>query len=91
MKKELNLLIFKEDDWWIVQCLEYDIAVQARTLSDVQYEFQRVLVGRIRMAEQLNINPFEDLAPAPSGYLQMAYEANSPSCQRRLTYDVKVK
>ncbi len=75
MKKELNLLIFKEDDWWIAQFLEYDIAAQARTLSDVQYEIQRVLVGRVTMAEKLNIDPFEGLAPAPKEYLQMSKDA----------------
>lgn len=76
MKKELNLLIFKEDDWWVAQCLEYDIASQARTLPDVQYEIQRILVGRISIAEKLNIDPFEGLAPAPTGYFEMAEDAN---------------
>ena len=76
MKKQLNLLIFKEDDWWIAQCLDYDIAAQARTLSDVQYEFQRILVGRIAMAENLNVDPFENLTPAPNGYLQMANDTS---------------
>jgi len=68
MKKQLNLLIFKEDDWWIAQCLNYDIAAQARTLSDVQYEIQRVLVGRIAMAEKLGIDPFKGIPPAPEMY-----------------------
>jgi len=74
MKKQLNLFIFKEDDWWIAQCLDYDIAAQARSLSDVQYEFQRILIGRIVMAEKLNIDPFEGLFPAPEGYLKMVYD-----------------
>jgi len=71
MKKKLNLLIFKENDWWVAQCLDYDIAAQARTLKDVQYEIQRVLVGRIVMAEKLEIDPFEGLSPAPEGYFKM--------------------
>jgi hypothetical protein len=76
MKKQLNLLIFKEDGWWIAQCLDYDIAAQARTLPDVQYEIQRVLVGRISMAKKLSIDPFEGLAPAPEGYLKMFKDTN---------------
>lgn len=72
MKKQLSLLIFKEDDWWVAQCLEYDIAAQARTLPDVQYEIQRVLVGRIAMAKKLEIDPFEDLSPAPEVYSKMS-------------------
>jgi hypothetical protein len=71
MKKQLSLLIFKEDDWWVAQCLEYDIAAQARTLPDVQYEIQRVLVGRIAMAERLKIDPFEGISAAPEVYSSM--------------------
>ena len=65
MKKQLSLVIFKDDDWWVAQCLEYDIAVQARTIPDVQYEIQRVLVGRIAMSAKLNVAPFEGISPAP--------------------------
>jgi len=69
MRKQLNLLIFKDcDDWWAAQCLEYDIAAQARTLKDVEYEIQRVIIGRIAAAIELKIDPFEDLSPAPEEY-----------------------
>ena len=68
MKKQLSLLIFQDCDWWVAQCLEYDIAAQARTLKDVEYEIQRVIMGRIAAAIELKIDPFEDLLPAPEEY-----------------------
>lgn len=76
MKEQLDLLIFKEADWWVAQCLNYDIAAQARTIPDVQYEIQRMLVGRIVMAEKLGIDPFEGVSPAPNMYFEMLKDAN---------------
>jgi hypothetical protein len=70
-EREMRLLIFKEDEWWVAQCLEYDIAAQAKTLNDVQYEIQRVLVGRMFVASQFKIEPFEDVPPAPAWYKEL--------------------
>ena len=60
--------IYRECEWWVAQCLEYDIAVQATSIQDVQYEIQRVLFGRICTAKKLGIDPFEGLPPAPPHY-----------------------
>ena len=62
------MVIFKDGNWWIAQCLNYDIAALAGTLEDVLYEIQRMLVGRIIMAEKLGIDPFEGIPPAPKWY-----------------------
>ena len=72
-KKEasLHLLIFRDGSWFVAQCLEYDIAAQARTLMDVQYEFQRILAGRVFTAKKLGIDPFEDIPPAPGEYREL--------------------
>ena len=76
MKKTLSLLVGREGEWWVAQCLEYDIAVQARTLKDVDYEFQRILLGRIFAAKELGIDPFEDIPPAPEEYRKIFEDAN---------------
>ena len=60
----------------MAECLEYDIAAQARTLNDVQYEFQRVFFGRILAAKELNIKPFKDVPPAPAEYRRIFKDAN---------------
>ncbi|MFH1934290.1 MAG: hypothetical protein ABIN18_22285 [Pseudomonadota bacterium] len=73
MKKKIkvNILIFQEKGWWVAQCIEYDIVAQARTLKDVQNEFQRIFCGRISIAEQLGLKPFEDIPPAPEAYIDI--------------------
>ena len=76
MRSEMSVLIFKESGWWVAQCLEYDIAAQARTLKDVQYEFQRVFLGRIFAAQELGIDPFEGIPPAPDEYRRIVKDAS---------------
>jgi len=61
MNEKLDLLLFKEDEWWVIQCLNYAIAAQARTISKVWYEIQRMIAGRIIMADKLGIDPFEGI------------------------------
>jgi hypothetical protein len=67
-EKAMRVLIFRRDEWWVAQCLEYDIAAQARSLNDVQYEIQRVVIGRVFAAQALGIEPFKGIPKAPEGY-----------------------
>jgi hypothetical protein len=71
----ISAVLFQEGDWWSAQCLEYDIAAQAKTLADLRYELQRVLISHISVSEELGRNPFEGLAPAPQKFWQMYEEA----------------
>lgn len=64
----ISAVLFEEGDWWSAQCLEYDIAAQAKTLNDLLYELQRVLVSHICIAEELGRKPFEGLEPAPQKF-----------------------
>ena len=63
--RRISVVVFKEGDFWVAQCLEYDIATQARSLRDLQYELQRTLIGHVVAANDANQVPFAKLAPAP--------------------------
>ena len=63
----INAVIRNEGEWWVAQCLEYDVAVQARTLDDVKYELQKTLVSHIVLSLVNNEVPFAEIPPAP-GY-----------------------
>ena len=76
MSKTLHILIIKQSEWWVAQCLEYDLAAQARTLKDVQYEFQRIFFGRLLVARELDIDPFEAIPSAPSYYDSIYRDTN---------------
>lgn len=74
---EVSAILFEEGDWWSAQCLEYDIAAQARTLSDLLYEVERVLVSHLCIAEELGRKPFEGLEPAPQKFWDMYQKAHA--------------
>ncbi len=67
---EVSAILFEEGDWWSAQCLEYDIAAQAKTLSGLLYEVERVLISHLCIAEELGRKPFEGLEPAPNHRLR---------------------
>lgn len=55
----------QQDDWWVAQVKEYDIAMQAKTLPDLFIEIGRVLAGYHVIAEELGQEPFANIPPAP--------------------------
>lgn len=62
---KIHVLVEQVDGWWVAQCLEHDLATQARTLDDLQREIMRLLTAHISSCEELGIEPF-DLPPAPT-------------------------
>jgi hypothetical protein len=69
----LHVLVFREEDWWIAQCLEIDLAAQAKNLDDVVYEFGRTLAGTCMVRMENGLPGIEELPPAPGPYWK-AYE-----------------
>ena len=72
---KIRAVLFQEEGWWVAQCLEYDIAAQARTQDDLLYELERLLVGRILVSAAKSQQPFENLPSAPRRYWTMYEEA----------------
>jgi len=67
----IRFLLFEHKDGWSAQCLEYDFATQAKTLSDLYYEIESALAGHIAVSDKLGSRPFEGLARAPQKYWDM--------------------
>lgn len=68
---DLRAVIFRSGDWWVGQCLEYDIAAQAKVLKDLPYQLERAIVGHIVVAEENHLDPFAAMSPAPQRYWKM--------------------
>jgi hypothetical protein len=73
----ISAIAFQESDGWVAQCLQYDIAVQAKTLPELQYELQRVLVSHIVISEESGQEPFAGLRPAPGKFWEMYERAKT--------------
>lgn len=61
-----RVVLFKEGKTWSAQCLEFDIATQAKTPRDLAFAIQRAIAGQILVAV-----PFKGLPPAPKRFWKM--------------------
>ena len=64
----LDVLVTKEADWWVAQCLQYDLTAQAKTLADLRYAFERALVAQVVVSIERKVEPFDSLPSAPRKY-----------------------
>lgn len=71
----ISVIAFQDGDGWTAQCLEYDIAAQAKTLSDLRYELDRVVMSHIAVSDELGQEPFVGLDPAPQKFWTMYEDA----------------
>lgn len=67
-KFTVSVLAFQEGEWWSAQCLQYDIAAQAKTLPDLFYELERTLMGYFLLAAELGQVPFAGIGAAPQKF-----------------------
>lgn len=67
----INVIAFQEAGGWVAQCLQYDIAVQADTLPELQREFRLELVGHVLLNIEHGRGPFDGLAEAPPKFWKM--------------------
>jgi|SRR6185436_19031520 len=74
---EIRAVLFQEVGWWVAQCLEHDIAAQARTKEALLHELERLLIGYLLVGRNKGRLPFEGMPPAPRRYWEM-YERAKP-------------
>ena len=70
-KLGLQAVIFKRGDWWIGQCLQYDIGAEARTPKEINNELHRAIVAHIAVALENGLEPFKGIPEAPRRYWNM--------------------
>ena len=73
----LDVLVTKEADWWVAQCLQYDVAAQAKTLADLRCAFERALLAHVIVSLEKKVEPFDSLPSAPRKYWE-AWERALP-------------
>lgn len=74
---KMHAVLFQEEGWWVAQCLEHDIAAQARTQADLLYELQRLLAGYLLLGSELGRDLFHGMPKAPRRYWDL-YERAKP-------------
>lgn len=73
---KLHAVVYREGDWWIAQCLEYDLVTAQRQLNDIPGELQRVVNLLVSASHERGIEPFYGYSEAPRRFWRMYDEAS---------------
>jgi predicted RNase H-like HicB family nuclease len=73
----IHAVVFNEGDWFVAQCLEYDIATQAKSVSALLDEVEQIIVAHIVVAEERGLEPFSNVPRAPGRFWRMYKDAKA--------------
>lgn len=65
---EISILLLQEDNGWVAQCLEKDIAAQGNSINEALASFKNTFIGQLILDYEDNKTPLEDLQEAPKEY-----------------------
>lgn len=80
-KQTIRAVVFREGDWWIAQCLEYDFVSAAETLEELPDQLLQQLRTQIEISQESGVEPFAGFPKAPARFWRM-YEAAEQSRAR---------
>lgn len=72
---EIRVLVLREGDSYVAQCLEFDIAAQGKTIPEVNRAFELTLKGQVALDLQKGKRPFEGIPRAPERYWEIFEKA----------------
>lgn len=82
--ESLRVVIFREGDAWVAQCLEFDIYAKASNLDDLRARMIATLDAEASYSRSKGRQPFAGIDPAPQHYQAMWDQRSSFSKPERL-------
>ena len=67
---KLSVLLRREVESWVAQCLEYDIAAQGKTIAEAKDAFARTFAGQVFVDLHHGVQPLAGFTQAPMEYWQ---------------------
>jgi hypothetical protein len=67
----IRVVVFKDDDVWVAQCLEYDIGAQAADIDTLNERLNVVLKAELKESIERHGKPFAGIEPAPQRFHTM--------------------
>ena len=64
----LSVLLLKEGESWVAQCLEHDIAAQGKTANDAKHALEKTIAGQGFLDLKSGVSPIVNIKPAPDYY-----------------------
>lgn len=84
----IQAVIFQQREWWVAQCLEYDIATQAKTPVELYRELARVLTLQVELDTEAGREPFQGIDRAPDKFWSMFATAELTVSGRKLSFRI---
>jgi len=67
----MRIILFRDDEYLVAQCLEYDIAAQGRTFDEVRRAFIATFAGEVALSLQAGRKPLEGIPEAPREFWRL--------------------
>jgi hypothetical protein len=64
----IRVIVFKDGDLWVAQCLEYDIGAQAPDIDTLNTRLQVVLNAELKESLERHKEPFAGIPEAPKRF-----------------------
>lgn len=68
---KIRVVVFKDGDMFVAQCLEHDICTQAADMKTLRHRMDALLEAERAHARASGKKPFEGIDPAPKHYVEM--------------------
>lgn len=68
---DLRVVVFKDGDMYVAQCLEHDICAQAADIKTLRHRLDAAVDAERDHARQMGKTISDSLAPAPEHFLEM--------------------
>ena len=68
---QIRVLIAKEGDYWVAQCLEYDIGAQARDLDQLRTRLIATIDAECEESVRRNGMAFAGIGPSPEHFHEL--------------------
>ena len=65
---KLSILLIKEGEAWVAQCLQYDIAAQGKTITEAKSAFAHTFAGQVCVDLHHKVKPLSGFPSAPKVY-----------------------
>lgn len=67
----IRAVVYQQGDSLCAQCLEWDIATQAKTLDDLRHDLERLIAGHIAIGLEHGFDALATVRRAPKKYWEM--------------------
>lgn len=73
----VRAVVFRDNDMWVAQCLEYDIGAQADDIDMLNERLNVALKAELKESIERHQKPFADIARAPQRFETMWEHGNT--------------